>query len=248
MGIWCIIWHHVIKLRLFPLILHRSSFDVNVFNRCPWTENWTIFWIITGWIVVGMIATMVSQFAYNNGSHLNVINKNAPNYLRSNWWNQHSRERRLTRTGQKWWPTIKLCQRVARNGNTVELVWWFHTIGGHCITRSQVKQNNHSMALFWKSNLIETRMKPEWNHSAGLYTKFTHVWHLHAVLFKNAVTQHHPNFSILQNLVIEPSCVQRAWTVQWNFNSRRVKGNITNSCRYASIFADNIPSVKDGSV
>ena len=44
-------------------------------------------------------------FPYNNDPQLNVINTNAPHCLWGTLWNQHSQERRLTRT---WWPNFKL--------------------------------------------------------------------------------------------------------------------------------------------
>ena len=66
-------------------------------------------------------------------------------FFRENWWNQHSRERRLTQTGRAWWSTIKLYQvqrgllihwhrflkAVRQNSGTSRLIlynWWVKSI------------------------------------------------------------------------------------------------------------------------
>ena len=58
---------------------------------------------------------LIWQFANNYGLWLNVINTKAQRCLRGNWGNQHSREKRLIRAGQKQWLFINHCQGVARD-------------------------------------------------------------------------------------------------------------------------------------
>ena len=55
------------------------------------------------------------QFAYNDGSQINVVNTNSPHCLWDNWRNQHFQERCLAGTGQEWWLSIQLFQVVARS-------------------------------------------------------------------------------------------------------------------------------------
>ena len=142
-----------------PLVLDISLWE------SPRPERLTLFSIITGWVVVDMTSVMFSD------SNLHTA-------MAHSWmW---STQMRCTAfgaiceistlekecwpglDGHKWWPTIKLCQRVARSflnicqglcidfdiyfrklwGKTVELEGWFHTIGKQRITALYLKLNS----------------------------------------------------------------------------------------------------------
>ena len=79
----------------------------------PRPENWTLFSIITGRILVGMITSLVWDDTLQTATAHSWFT-DLPHCLWDNRGNQHNRERRLTATGQKWWSIIKLCQRSRR--------------------------------------------------------------------------------------------------------------------------------------
>ena len=78
-----------------PVILYISLWE------SARSENWTIFSIIICVIMVGMIKNFIWDGNFiQNGLQLNVINTtHAPHSPWNYWWNQNSREVRLTGAG-----------------------------------------------------------------------------------------------------------------------------------------------------
>ena len=147
-------------------------------------ENWTIFSIITGRILVGMIATLVWDG--------NLLTATGHSWM----WSTQTRqtafgaigERRLARTGQKWWSTTEVCQRVARGLLIIVrgLCWHWHRFLQAAQQNGRVVPYNWRSVYYWEMlslrslnlcvGFIVTAILNWWRGTHMCVSKLCHHW------------------------------------------------------------------------